>query len=503
MKQQPEAQQNAITIDIGNSPASTSPFRGLGMQTDCYIYDDVNRQFGVNDADYARWERRLGLLRPGLARVFLPTNEFNPSGDGKTYDWNTKEMQWQLRNLAVLKAAGAQVNLCMGPWTNQALFETGGERLAVDLVEHLVRERGCDHIRWLSLFNEPDHFYSTGSDLNRELVARGFGEDRPLADYVEKHLRTLALLEDRGLAGRVKLVVGDMAWPPARRQEWLERLVVAFAGRKVCYSFHHYAPDETQYDAFFTHPQAVMFRPPPLAQEIRRYRETVGADAELICWEFGLSAWGMGVATSGVGLHGEDHVGTFATAINHAKKVLTLLGEGVEGMSHWCVGDMFYRSGLAQGVMYFGLWRYKWEAWAPRPVYFYYAALLEAIRPGCRLHRVEGLPESAAGLLACDASGRQTLVLLNHGRETATFDVSLSGLDRRLRVSPERLPCRPDAPVHETGAEEEPLCHWQPLSQTGGRICLEPGELTLLSGAGQGEGKVRSSAPSGTSPMAG
>jgi hypothetical protein len=472
----------AFTLRPGDAPASASPFRGLGMQTDCYIYDEVNRQFGVNEADYDRWERRLGLLRPGLARVFLPTNEFNPSGDGSTYDWTTPELQWQLRNLAVLKGAGAQVNLCMGPWTNHMLFEPGAERLAVDLVEHLVRERGCDHLRWLSLFNEPDHCYSTGSALNRDLVARGFGEERPFDDYVEQHLRTLDLLESHGLAGQVKLVVGDMAWPPARRQEWLERLVTAFAGRQVCYSFHHYAPDETQYDAFFTHPEAVMFRPPPLAQEIRRYRETVGADAELLCWEFGVSAWGMGVATPGVGVHGEDHIGTFAMAIHHTKKALTLLAEGVDGMSHWCAGDMFYRSGLQQGVMYFGLWRYKWEAWVPRPVYFYYAALLEALRPGCQLRRISGLPESVAGVMALAADGARTLVLLNHGRDTVSLNLPATGSAKRLRVSPERLPHQPDAPVHATSADDVPLHAWESLAADCGRIDVDPGELTLISG---------------------
>ena len=123
------------------------------MQADCYIYDDVNRQFGVDEADHARWERRLKRLRPGLARIFLPTSEFNPSGDGKTYDWNTIELQRQYRNLAVLRDAGARVNLCLGPWTNKRMTEPGSEQLAVDLVEHLLNDCGFDHIGWLSLFN--------------------------------------------------------------------------------------------------------------------------------------------------------------------------------------------------------------------------------------------------------------------------------------------------------------------------------------------------------------
>jgi hypothetical protein len=226
-----------------------------------------------------------------------------------------------------------------------------------------------------------------------------------------------------------------------------------------------------------------MFRPPPLAREIRRYREAVGDDAELICWEFGVSAWGMGVATAGVGLHGEDHAGTFATAVNHAKKVLTLLGEGVDGLSHWCAGDMFYRSGLQQGVMYFGLWRYKWEAWAPRPVYFYYAALLDAIRPGSQLRPLNGLPGSVAGLMVTAADGMETLVLLNHGPETVTIDVPVARPAKRLRVRPEDLPRRPDAPVHETGNEDTPLHDWKPLAMDNPSIDVDPGELTLFSGA--------------------
>src|SRR5882757_447437 len=103
------------TLTIEKQPLSNRPFIGLGVQADCYIYDDVNRQFGVNDEDYALWERRLKALRPGLARIFLPTTEFNPSGEGHTYDWDTVEMQRQYRNLEVLREAGAKVNVCMGP----------------------------------------------------------------------------------------------------------------------------------------------------------------------------------------------------------------------------------------------------------------------------------------------------------------------------------------------------------------------------------------------------
>lgn len=457
-------------------PFSSRPCQGLGVQADCYIYDDVNREFGVDDADYARWERRLKLLRPGLARIFLPTTEFNPSGDGKTYDWNTAEMQRQYRNLAVLKEAGARVNLCLGPWTNKVMTGEGSERLAVDLVEHLVNERGFDHIGWVSLFNEPDAIYAPETALNADLKARGFGGGLPFADYVAKHQAVLALLQARGLDRQKRLVVGDMAWPPARRLEWLRLLAPEF-GTAASYSFHHYAPDDAR---FFAHPEAKPFQPLPLPEEIAGYRAAVGPAAELLCWEFNQTGWNtFGAAFPGVGARGEDHGGTFATAVAHARKVLTMLAQGVDGLSHWCAGDMFYRSGLKQGVMYYGLWRYKWEGWVPRPVYFYYAVLMETFRPGCVLHRLADLPATVTGLAARDPDGGVAVALLNQGATAVALSLPAPSPWQRLRVSPERLPLRPDVASRETEAGHTPLADWQAVVP-GQEITIEPQELTVV-----------------------
>lgn len=473
-----------VPVSVAERPLSADRrCAGLGVQADCYIYDDVNRQFGVDDADCARWERRLKLLRPAVARIFLPTTEFNPSGDGRTYDWNTAEMQRQCRNLAVLKEAGARVNLCMGPWTNREMTQQGSERLAVDLVEHLVNERGCDHIGWLSLFNEPDAIYAPDTALNADLKAHGFGGGLPFADYVAKHHAALALLHTRGLANRVRLVVGDMAWPPARRREWLRLLAPEF-GTAASYSFHHYAPDEESYGSFFDHPGSQAFQPPPLADEVRDYRAAVGPNAELICWEFNQAGWNMGgsAAFMGVGPHGEDHTGSLPTAVVHTRKVLTMLGNGVDAMSHWCAGDMFYRSGLKQGVMYCGLWRYRWESWVPRPVYFYYAALVDAFRPGCALHAVDGLPADVSGLAARTTSAGLTVALLNHGVTPVTLCLNIPSPVRRLRISLARLPRRPDILARETGDHDTPLAEWHSIGASGGPLSLsvEPQELTLI-----------------------
>ncbi|CAN5455441.1 hypothetical protein BH09VER1_BH09VER1_36480 [soil metagenome] len=460
-------------LNIEGQPLSARPFVGFGMQADCYIYDDVNRQFGVNDDDYALWERRLKALRPAIVRIFLPTTEFNPSGDGATYDWETVEMHRQYRNLAVLREAGAKVNVCMGPWTNAEMCQPGSERWAVDLVEYLIRERGFDHIHWLTLFNEPDSIYVPDTPLEQELLSMGFGGGLPWADYVAKHLSTLELLDQRGFAGRIHLVVADTIWPPDRRLERLKISARDFAGHPVSYGFHHYIPVDPN---FYDHPDAIRWKPPALGDEIKAYRDAVGENAELIVWEYNNGPLGTGATGLGTGPRGEDHLGTFDSAVSSTSRTLHMLFHGVDGLSHWCAGDMFYRSGLPQGVMYCGLWRYKWQDWAPRPAFFYYAALIEAFRPGALLHALGNVPDGLVGLAAHLSEG-WVVALLNPTKHPVEVVVDFPTRARRLRVSPSRLPRRPDISSRATPENDLSLHNWESASAS---FQLDPQELTLL-----------------------
>ena len=129
--------------------------------------------------------------------------------------------------------------------------------------------------------------------------------------------------------------------------------------------------------------------------------------------------------------------------------------------------------------MYCGLWRYKWESWVPRPIYFYYAALMETFRPGCTLHALNGLPANVSGLAARTTGGELAIALLNHGSTPVEVSLSTPNPLLRLRVSPTRLPGRPDILGRETTAGEMPLADWQasllPLS-------LDAQELTIIKG---------------------
>jgi len=459
-----------MDLEVSAAPLSARRFCGLGFQADCYIYDDVNRQMGVGEDDYELVERRLKALRPSVVRVFVPITEFNPTCDGATYAWDTPEFQRQLRLLRVVREAGATVNVCMSPATNTQMREEGMEATAVDLVEHLIRDEGLDNIGWLSLFNEPDTLYRHDSPLYERLYADRDTAASPHWDrYVAKHRATRAMLEQRGLAPTVRLIVADTVWGYAMRRERMTMSVRDFADLDVGYSYHSYVVDSPGfYDSIAD------FRPPDgLGGEAAAHRQLLGPDRELMCWEFNNAGIGFGSAFPGTGPHGEDLLGTFGSAVSVSRKVLGALAGGVDGMALWCMGDMFYASGLRQGVMYFGLWRYKWRGWRPRPVYYYYAALIGALRGGATLHSVDGAGEGVVALAARDDEG-WAIVLLNTGAEATTASLRLpaTGPARRLRVCPERIPAEGDLPLGD----------WEDLPREAGRVALElaGAELTVI-----------------------
>lgn len=458
-----------MPLTIVPEPLSPRPLRGLGVQADCCIYDDENRATGVTDEHLARWEARIRALRPAFARIFVPISDFNPSLDGETYDWDTPVMGWQRRNLAVLRDAGADVHVCMGPWTNQQMLQDGMERTAVDLAERL-RGEGFP-VRWLSLYNEPEGFYAQDTALYRQLFAGRTGQ-RPWSDYVAKHQRTQALLAERGLAEAMRLVVPDCVMGSRLRQYLLERAARDFADLPVAYSFHRYASTAPGY---YDHPDSQPFAAFP--GEFAGYRRAVGDAAELICWEFNHAGYGMGVGWTGTGPRGEDLLGTVHQGAMVASQVLEALCEGVDGLCFWCVGDSLYRGGMKFGPMTCGLWRGKWEAFVPRPVFYYYAALTETFRRGARLHAVGGLPEGWRGLVA-ETGGERRLVLLNPLAEAGSVELPAGP---RLRVCSDTLPQRPDALARPCPAGEVPLADWAPHT---GRATLAPHELTIVKLAG-------------------
>ncbi len=118
-------------IHAAKQPLSKRLFRGVGVQVDCFLYDETNREAGVTAEDIALYEQRLAALRPGAARVFVAVSDFNPSFDAHTYEWERAEFQRQLAGLKRLDGLGIPINICMSPWTNTQMRQEGMEVTAL------------------------------------------------------------------------------------------------------------------------------------------------------------------------------------------------------------------------------------------------------------------------------------------------------------------------------------------------------------------------------------
>lgn len=462
-----------VKLSVEPQPISSRPFRGIGVQADAYLYDEQNRSMGVSDDDLRLYERRLAAVRPGIVRIFAPIDHFNASLDGETYDWSAPKARMLIDHLHNVKATGAKVNVCMGPWTNQQMIADGMERTGVDLVEHLVREEGLDNIEYLCLFNEPDGIYRHDSDTWRTI----FGADRydkapDWSDYVAKNRRTQEMLEQRGLYPHVRLIVPDTVWGHPIRVERMHLAVRDFADLDVAYGYHVY---QAEWPGFYDDDE--QFRYPGMAAETRMFRELVGEKAELVVWEFNNAGVPFGSHFAGTGRFGEDLLGSLQSGVDITQKVLVGLREGLDGLCQWCLADMYYNCGPKIGPMRFGLWRYKWEHYKPRPYFYYYAALCRELRPGATLHRVE-CADPRLTAVAARGDGTLTAAVLNTSDDPMQVRLRLpddAGPEpeaKRLRIYPQRLPTQ----------DEMPAADWCEAPTADGAVDMDllPAELTIL-----------------------
>lgn len=433
------------TLRISQSPAGNFPFEGIGVEADCDIFDDTNRGNGVDEKDLALIERRLRSLNPALARLFVNVAWVNPSLDGTTLDWTLPGYARLVRQLRLLDSMGTKLNLVLfQPHPPHIADPAPTVRAMVALLERLHAVEGIRGLAWLTLYNEPDGMFPHDSPLVRRL----FGEQRltthpPFSDYVRLNHLALSLLRERNLNG-IRLLVADTVWGHPMRVERLRLCREAFAAEpEVDFSYHNYNSEDPGF--YVGNPDWAY---PGMGAEADMFGGIVGADRRLMLWEFNAAGTGFGSHFPGVGPAGTDLLGAVETGPLIAGKVMQAVNAGVAGICLWCLHDMIYLANPKIGQMQFGLWRYKWQRWYPRPYYHYYALLCRAFRPGCTVLRIEG---SAPGVVALAAhrNGHGIAAFLNSNPEPVRISVQgpwQAGL-HRLGVHPGVIPVEGDLPV--------------------------------------------------------
>ncbi len=454
------------SVRVGCEPLVDRPLLGLGVEAEPppFLFRDKSAlDEAVMEGIMARAERRLGLLRPAIARLFCFPEQWNPSLDGQTFDWEQPDYLRLLRLLRRLRELDCQVNL--------VLFSTFDKPIAtirravaamVALLGRLRRVEGFDHLRWLTLFNEPESAFRQDSELARTI----FGARPPLHtwdEYVELNRLAVGLLEKEGM-GDIRLALPDSAWGGQMRRERLELTAAAFPTEDICFSYHHYNPEKL--DFYATAPAAFQYH--GMREEAERFRRLVGPERQLVIWEFNRA--GSGFSTHDPGRDAQDRpvLEVPETGAKLAARVLRALRHGVDGLCLWHLHD--------SDINKFGLWRWADGAFAVKPYWHYYALLCHALRPGQRRLPVAESPAPVDVLATLGTDGSRRILLLNDSDQEREVALALpeAGQASRLRLWPEILP---GPEVEAPFAVEEVVA-----SDADGRLqlVLNPWELTCL-----------------------
>lgn len=456
-------------LQIAPRALSSRPFRGLGVQADAYIFDDTNRTCGVTEGDLDLIARRVRAIRPGVARLFVEVAWFNPSLDGVTLDWEQQEYRNLVRQLHLLRETQTQVNLVLfSPFPAAGRSMDPAIRAMLAGLERLIGIEGCTNISWLTLWNEPDGFFFHDSPLYRRIFGEPSAKPRPpWQEYVRLNRLAHEELVARGLHPAVRLMVADTVYGAPIRMERMRLSLDAFGDLDVAYGYHNYNPENLD---FYAGNDDFAYR--GMAEEAGAFRALLGPERELMVWEFNTAGTaGFSTHFLGVGPGGEDRVSSLAGAVDVADKILAGLAGGLDGFCLWCLHDLMLMGDLRVGAMPCGLWRYKVQQWLPRPIYHYYSALMDAFRPGVRLHAVSGCPPGVRALAGMAEESR-TLALLNCGTAAATVRIPWQGTAMRLKIAPDTLPVACDLPLSAS----------VPQTVTGESVTLElkPMELSVV-----------------------
>src|SRR5690606_21963372 len=119
---------------------------------------EENTSRGVTEADFALREARIKAMDPDWVRMFVWYPDWNPSGDGETFDWETDGMRSHCRTLDVYQRLGTAVTLTGVEWSVKTPWSRPEKRAHAigALFEYLIRVRGYTCIQHWILTNEPN-----------------------------------------------------------------------------------------------------------------------------------------------------------------------------------------------------------------------------------------------------------------------------------------------------------------------------------------------------------
>jgi hypothetical protein len=393
---------------------------GFGFEDDGWFFNEDNTRAGVDlETDAPLREGRIEWMDPDWVRMFFWHKDWCPSGDWKSFDFETDNMRSHYRSLEVYQRLGTRVNVTGVEWGMDPNLYRDAEAFAQALGEffdHLIKVKGFTCIRDWTLSNEP----------NDALGGRGYS----FADYARVLQAVSREFDRRGL--ELNIVGSDDAAGPL----WFAETVSNPTTSEVCDLFvsHHYfkrmnlplIPD------FFAERFAALAKSgsgkPFAVGEFGFQDQESGTLENPIMRTYPYAPWSMAFAIEG-------------------------LNRGTAGFAIWCLHEILYPGG---GKMTYGLWDDQTKGWAVRPVYHAWSLLTRLTEAGEKVRRCgSSHPDWVKGALAGDTF----------------FWVNLAESEVRLEVVGEDLS---EWTAHtENRLEGDRECGF-PLEQVKGTVLLPP-----------------------------
>jgi len=324
-----EPLEGPVTLTVTDEVVCKSLI-GFGGEDDGWFYAPSNMARGVNDADIALNEARLEWLDPDWVRMFVWAKEWCPSGDWKTFTWDSVGMTSHYRTLDLYQRIGATVNITGTEWgMGRRMFRGDPGPLARafgELMEHLIRVKGYTCVRRWTLSNEPNGAFTRAGGT--------------FEFFVKIHQLVKEEFKRRGLD--IAIVGSDDAQDIA----WFRRCVENEAYFRTA-------------DLFASHRYFMVHERPLIPSYYDQRLELLAGRKPLVIAEFGFQDERSGVIVNPIMVEYRYAPWTAAFLIDG-------LNRGVAGFSIWTLHEFVYLTG---GHMTYGMWGFKDTNWQVKPVY--------------------------------------------------------------------------------------------------------------------------------------
>ncbi len=148
---------STVTLNLNDTPLP-HPLFGFGAEDDGWFYNTLNRDKGVDDTAIAIREQRIRDMGMDWVRMFFWYRDWNPSGDLKSFTFNTDNMESHYKSLALYQELGVDITVTGVEWGVKDPFNPPEDLAHAigELFEELIIRRGFTCIKHWILTNEPN-----------------------------------------------------------------------------------------------------------------------------------------------------------------------------------------------------------------------------------------------------------------------------------------------------------------------------------------------------------